>query len=155
MTTKIQDVYRVLFIHRIVDGDTWWLRIDQRFRDWKLIECRLAGYDTPESQSSATRKISDFERSQAAHARRVVEEFLTSALTTPGQSLLVRTDPDPEKYGRWLSDLWLESDGDQWPERHLGAELHSQGLASVYDPSKPAGQRGHRWYEEFDTTLGK
>lgn len=142
MTTKAY-TFRVTGVERVTDGDTYWLRLDVGFRQSILVPIRLLGYDTPEMNSGSA-----FEKSMGQHAREVAWDWLEDAAdanVNPHASLWVRTEKDPDNFGRWLGDLWLESDGDQWPERHLGAELREQGLASVWPV---------RWRTEFDKEQG-
>jgi endonuclease YncB( thermonuclease family) len=133
--TSKQYVYRVSEIVKVTDADTLWARVDVGFRETILVNIRLLGYDAPERN-----KGSAFEKAQARVATAAAIDFL-KLMGAPGCSLWVRTEKDPDDFGRWLGDVWLESDGDQWPERHLGAELHSHGLASVWPT---------RWRDEFD-----
>lgn len=138
--TSRQYVYRITEVVKVTDGDTWWLRVDCGLGEVALREFRLDGYDTPEKRSSSTRKVTDAEKAAAAHASELSASLLVEWMSAEGSSVLVRTEKDPEKYGRWLGDLWVESDSDEWPERHLGVELRSVGLASVWPT---------RWYQEY------
>lgn len=134
-----QYLYKIREIYKINDGDSFWAYLDVGFRQTNLTEIRLDGYDCPER-----RKGSAFEKSEGLRALSLTTEFLEPPVARPGASLWVRTDPDPDSFGRWLGDIWLESDGDQWPERHLGAELRSHGLASLWPT---------RWRDEFDAAV--
>ena len=133
-------IYRITEVIKVTDGDTYWLRVDTGFRQTLLVNIRLLGYDCPERHRG-----SDFEKTEAVRATSIATDFLAPTVPTPGASLWVRTEKDPDDFGRWLGDVWLESDGDQWPERHLGAELRSHGLASIWPT---------RWHDEFDTQKG-
>lgn len=135
--TSRQYIYRVAAVVKVTDGDTYWMSLNIGFRNTLLVNVRLNGYDCPESN-----KGSEFERAQARVARIRAVSFLVAVV--PGSSLWVWTEPDPDSFGRWLGDVWLESDTDQWPARHLGAELRAAGLASVWPT---------RWRDEFDTGL--
>lgn len=135
MTTR-QYIYRVTEVVKVTDADTAWLKLDVGFRQSLLVNIRLLGYDAPERT-----KGSAHEKAEAVRATSVATEFLAPAVPIPGTSLWVRCQKDPDSFGRWLGDVWLESDGDIWPERHLGAELRSRGLASVWP---------QRWRSEFD-----
>lgn len=135
MTSK-QYVYRVSEVVKVTDGDTYWLRVDVGFRETILVNIRLNGYDCPERNRGT-----QHEKTEAIRAKSIATEFLEPITPIPDSSLWVRTERDPDNFGRWLGDVWLESDGDQWPERHLGAELRSQGLASIWPT---------RWRDEWD-----
>jgi endonuclease YncB( thermonuclease family) len=125
-------VYRVTDVVKVTDGDTFWLRCDVGFRQTILVNLRLSGYDTPEKYRG-----SPFEKAEASRAT----VLATSWLEENTGRIWVRTEKDPDDFGRWLGDLWVESDTDPWPEQHLGAELRRAGLASVWPK---------RWREEFD-----
>jgi len=130
-------VYRVTEVVKITDGDTYWLRLDVGFRQTMLVNVRLLGYDCPERNRGSER-----EKDAARRATKVAELFFGYALDPEsGVTCWVRTEPDPDDFGRWLGDVWDESDGDPWPEEHLGAALRREGLASVWPT---------RWREEFD-----
>ena len=131
--TSRQYVYRVTEVVKVTDGDTYWIKVDVGFRATVLVNIRLDGYDCPERNSGSL-----FEKNSAATATAFASLWLRDAL---GTGLWVRTEKDPDNFGRWLGDVWVEYDGDQWPERHLGAELRAQGLASIWPT---------RWRQEFD-----
>lgn len=128
-------IYPVLGIEKFTDGDTYWFRLDVGFRQTQLTEIRLLGYDTPERHRGTP-----FERAEAVRATGVATTWLAQALQAG--NLWVRTEPDPDKYGRWLGDIWAE------PEDgivvRLGEVLREQRLASVWPT---------RWHEEFDDTV--
>lgn len=134
--TTLEYVSRVGGVWKITDGDTYWLVLRLPFRH-AATECiRLVGYDCPERT-----KGSAWEKTRAKDATTLASVFITETLTSPGCRLWVRTEPDPDDFGRWLGDLWREyPDGSR---RHLGAELRSAGLASIWPT---------RWRDEFDTT---
>jgi endonuclease YncB( thermonuclease family) len=133
-------IARITEVIKVTDGDTYWVRVDPGYRaTFGPLKIRLLGYDCPERT-----KGSAFERSEAIRAKSVATEFLAPVTPIPGASLWVRTEKDPDDFGRWLGDVWVESDGDQWPERHLGAELRDKGLASIWPT---------RWRTEFDHTI--
>jgi endonuclease YncB( thermonuclease family) len=134
MTTR-EYAYRISAVEKVTDGDTFWLRLDVGFRETLLVDCRLDGWDCPE-----TNRGSDYEKQQAKVAKQVTADFLTNVPTDA--VLWVRTEKDPDDFGRWLGDVWQETpDGTQ---THLGGVLGAQQLASVWPT---------RWHEEYDTTL--
>lgn len=131
--TSQQYVYRVARVEKVTDGDTFWLHLDIGFRETLLIDCRLDGWDCPE-----TNRGSDYEKQQAKAATALTTDFLTN----PAAPLWVRTEKDPDDFGRWLGDVWQETgDGTQ---THLGDVLAAQQLASPWPT---------RWHEMYDTTL--
>lgn len=136
MSTSQQYIYRITEVVKVTDGDTFWLRLDVGFRQTLLVNLRLSGYDCPERTRGSER-----ERAMAREAQQVAALFLQERVVRGAGSLWVRTEQDPDNFGRWLGDVWREDpDGIR---RHLGAELRSHDLASVWP---------RRWRDEFDTT---
>lgn len=129
----------------VTDGDTYHLEVVVRparsaFRvtcgeDRAVPEVRLDGWDCPESRSSATRRISALERAAAARATRAAASWFDLY----AGRVRVTTEPDPEKYGRWLGRPY-SVDGD------LGAYLAALGLAVPYR-ARPGDKR---WFEIHD-----
>jgi endonuclease YncB( thermonuclease family) len=135
MTTTIEHNYIVNSVLRVVDGDTYWVKVDTGFRQELLIEVRAADLDTPEKN-----KGSEFERSQARLAQEFVSEFFSDAHRR-GRRLWIHTEKDPDNFGRWLGDIWWEDlRGEQ---EHLSNALIAVSLATVYPT---------RWYEVYDPT---
>jgi endonuclease YncB( thermonuclease family) len=117
-----QYLFKIVEVLKVTDGDTYWFRVDCGLRHEALVNIRLLGYDTPErTRGSAA------EKQAAASATALAGLWLKAGMNNPEASLWVRTEPDPDNFGRWLGDVWLESDGDPWPERHLGAVLRETG----------------------------
>src|SRR5436190_1040162 len=105
--TTLPYVYRVTEVVKVTDGDTYWLRLDVGFRQSILIDCRLDGWDAPEMTRGTT-----YEKQQAVIAKQVATDWLISAIAvTAGKGLWIRTEKDPDDFGRWLGDLWVESGG--------------------------------------------
>lgn len=132
--TTLEYVSRVQAIVKVTDGDTYWLLLRLPFRHQSTECIRLAGYDCPERTKGSAR-----EKAEAKRATQVALDFLWGALSTDGVTLWVRTEPDPDNFGRWLGDVWRETSDGQ--KRHLGAELRSFGLASLWPT---------RWRDEYD-----
>lgn len=134
MTTQAY-VYRVAEVVKVTDGDTYWLRLDVGFRALLLIDCRLLGWDAPEMNRGSA-----FEKQRARVAQQVATDWLTAAIV---KGLWIRTEKDPDDFGRWLGDLWTEN-ADGSVADHLGLALASQSLASAWPT---------RWHEVYDTTI--
>jgi endonuclease YncB( thermonuclease family) len=129
-------VYTVDRIEKVTDGDTYWLHLDVGFRQTMLAHLRLYGWDTPEINRGTV-----FEKSEARRAGAVAALFLTTALAGE-ETVWVRTERDPDNFGRWLGEVWAEApDG---AVTTLGDLLHEARLASAWPT---------RWREEFDTTI--
>jgi micrococcal nuclease len=73
-----------------VDGDTVYIMGDMDFRHYGNLECRLLGINTPE-------------RGQINYKEATVA---ASVLAPVGSTVVFRSQKDPEKYGRWLVELW-------------------------------------------------
>lgn len=124
---------------RIVDGDTWWCYVDLDYRQLGYFEHRLDGWDTPEKQGPET---SPWERQMAREATFAVEDWWKIHIAATDRRVFVRTEPDPEKFGRWLAGLWAETPAGL--EFHLGQFLEDRGLAV---PSN--GTKGTRWRDTY------
>ena len=128
-----QYVFKVAEVVKVTDGDTYWLRVDVGFRGLLLINVRLWGYDCPEAHRG-----SEFEKAQAIQAQMAAEEWFRS--TGGRDRLWIRTEKDPDNFGRWLGEVWWEYlDGSRLV---LGEMLRAAKLASEWPT---------RWHEEFDT----
>ncbi len=107
-------VARVL---RVIDGDTVWLDIDCGFRVWARQKVRLRGIDTPE-----------LETPEGVRAR----DFVAEALK--GVPFVVVTTTKPDKYDRYLADLFYLPGGEAAEEvlekgLFLNRQLVEEGLA--------------------------
>lgn len=130
--TSLAHVYQVEAVSRVLDGDTYVLRLDVGFRFAATVKIRLDGWDCPEA-----RRGSAYERARAADARDLAREFLASHA-----GLWVATQPDPDDFGRWLGRIWDETSG---VVADLGQALAAARLAtpwptrwrSVYDAKPP------------------
>lgn len=125
--TDREYVYRVESVEKVTDGDTFWLHLDVGFRQTQLTHIRLAGFDCPERNSGSA-----YEKERARDATEMAFIVLT------GWPIWVRTEKDPDNFGRWLGHIWAERlDGDVL----LGDTLRQSNLASVWPT---------RWRDEFD-----
>lgn len=125
-------VARVVEIVKVTDGDTFWVRVDVGYRANVLINVRLLDYDTPELRSG-----SSYEKRQGGFAAQVTQDFLR--LTNVG-SLWIRTEKDPDSFGRWLGEVWREV-GEE--KQYLGETLLASGLAARWP---------ERWRDVYDNT---
>lgn len=128
--TERQYVYKITEVVKVVDGDSYWLRVDVGFRQENLINVRLMGYDCPEAHRGTP-----YEKERAIAAREIASQFLSMKAAV----LYVRTEKDPDSFGRWLGDIWWSTDRDE-EDVHIGAYLKNLRLASVWPT---------RWREEF------
>ena len=98
-------VYRHAKVERVIDGDTVEITVDLGNKIAWRESFRLMGIDTPE-------------RGQPGHAE--ASAYLKRLLLMP----LARIETHkPDKYGRWLVDMYLDTDS--------GGELHANRLMVV------------------------
>jgi endonuclease YncB( thermonuclease family) len=118
---------------RVIDGDTFWLRVDVDvgFRQHSVFvqEFRLGDADCPEKHKGTV-----FERAEAGRAQTFTAAWLTS------HTLAVRSEPDPDSFGRWLGYVW-----DQPTGVYLVAALAEAGLATTWPT---------RWRDVYDRRSG-
>ena len=81
-------------INYVTDGDTCWVERDSGCRSTDLIELRITG--------NAWRGWNAKERF-TAEGKQITALF--QKLAPPGTIVLIETQPDTEKYGRWLSPV--------------------------------------------------
>ena len=77
-------------ILRVVDGDTLWVRVELGWGLWTKQKLRLRGIDCPELDTEA-----------GVRAKKFVEGKLK------GVTSVVVTTTKPDKFDRYLSDLWI------------------------------------------------
>lgn len=102
-------------LERVVDADTDWMKIRLGFGIVLREKLRLRGIDAPELNTKAGQR-----------AKKFVEKFFSSSSETP---LITTTKPD--KYDRYLSDIWL---GDT----NLNLLLLQKGLARLKTTVRPS-----------------
>lgn len=106
------------YVERVIDGDTFWVRIDLGFRSWIRQKLRLRGLDTPELNTPEGKATKKFVEGQL---KGVPWVFLTTE--------------KPDKYDRYLSDIFFERRG---RTIHLNQLLLDRGLARVQTAFPPA-----------------
>lgn len=104
--------YRHVEVIRVLDGDTIELAIDVGNSIKWTSKFRLHGIDTPE-------------RGQVNYREAI--EFLKTLLSE-GISKIETHKPD--KYGRWLVDIWIPADDSG--DYHVNTMMVSRGLAKPY-----------------------
>lgn len=75
-----------------VDGDTVKLKVDQGQRNYKEDNYRLNGINTPERGQLGYKEATQY----------------AELLCPPGAYVVAETYKDPEKYGRYLVDLYIQ-----------------------------------------------
>lgn len=80
-------------VHRIVDGDTVYLKVDLGFRMTTIQGFRLAGIDTPE--------IRGVERPDGLKSKDELARLIE------GKKLIVKTGKTG-KFGRWIATIYIE-----------------------------------------------
>ncbi len=108
--------YRLKSVFSNHDGDTAWLELDVGFRLAATVPLRLTGIDAPELGSEGALVSRDYLRSRLDTA---IEDGLPA---------MVRTYKT-EKYGRWLSTIYVGSEC-------INDTMLSLGLARPYNGGK-------------------
>lgn len=103
---------------RVVDGDTVWMRVDLGFRMFAELDFRLYGIDAPERVGIKA------DPAKAALSKEYIEQLLAPIAGRP-QILKIQTFK-PDKYGRWLVEIWTE-DG-----RNINDLMVESGHATEY-----------------------
>lgn len=107
-------------IDKVVDGDTVDVFIDLGFSVWHKERIRIAGIDTAEKNTPLGKALK-------AYMKELLE----------GKMVRLRVSK-PDKYGRYLGEIWLGSD------ESINNQLIRHGLAKSYVGDSKAGL----WKEE-------
>lgn len=106
-------------VERVVDADTIWVHIDLGFNCWSRQKIRFRGIDAPEVSTVKGIKAKEFVEAKLA-----------------GVPFVIIKTYSPDKYGRYLSDVYYKQD-ESSPEvvvrygKYLNQELLDLGLARV------------------------
>lgn len=103
-------------IVRWVDGDTVWLDVDLGFRMTGELDMRLLDVNTPE-------------RGQAGYSE--AKQFVNE-LAPEGTEVVIATFKNPDKYGRWLVQVFTKDD----VAEPINRKLLTAGHAVAYDGGK-------------------
>ena len=113
--------YYIDEVVRVIDADTIQVVFDLGFHLKLNATCRLWGINAPEVRGP--------EREKGKAATECLKELIT------GKTLWCRTKKNPKKqqgkYGRWLVDVFIESDGEE-NGMNVNRELIRRGHAVVY-----------------------
>lgn len=107
--------YRHVAIERVIDGDTVALEIDLGNKIHWRDNFRLNGIDTPERGQPGYTEATD-------HLKRLLLMPLSHVQTHK-----------PDKFGRWLVDLWVDIDGGTL---HVNRMMATDGHAKEYHGGK-------------------
>jgi len=113
-STPAPYVYRAEVIS-VYDGDTVTAMVDLGMSLQKKCSCRLYGIDTPEKYGKRAG-----EKAAAKKALERVEELIL------GKWVTLHSVAEPDKYGRLLTDIWID-------DVHVNQLLIDEGLALPYD----------------------
>lgn len=87
-------IYRAT-CERVIDGDTYVLRIDLGFRCAVSLEARLHGIDTPERNQAGGKEAT-------LYARNLLLPYGGPA------ELVVQSYRDERSFARWVCDVWVD-----------------------------------------------
>ncbi|OGX04612.1 MAG: hypothetical protein A3G87_08215 [Omnitrophica bacterium RIFCSPLOWO2_12_FULL_50_11] len=111
-------------VRNLPDADTYWLFIDKGFGGFRDDKIRLRGIDAPEINTPEGRAALDF----VEKLLRLPEEN-GSRGSRPYREVLITTTKTPDKWDRYLVDLYFEKDG---REIYLNQLLLDAGHAVPY-----------------------
>lgn len=97
---------------RVTDGDTMVLTVDLGFRLTATMPVRLLGLNCPEKNTTRGKEVKAW-----------VQQWFSDHA-----DVIVTTEKDPEKYGRWLGTV-----APVGSQRTLNAELLDGGMAKPWD----------------------
>lgn len=97
LTRQIPYVFRILDVHKVVDGDTLDMLIDTGFNNRTIQRFRLARIDTPELNDKNPELSS-----LAVLAKNILKEKMDA-----GFDALVHSEKD-DAFGRWLGEIYLD-----------------------------------------------
>ncbi len=80
---------------RYDDGDTTWADVDRGWNDYGLRDMRLLGINAPERVTQAGKDARDY----------------LLGLLTPNRPIVIDTEQDVEKYGRYLCAIFYDDAG--------------------------------------------
>jgi endonuclease YncB( thermonuclease family) len=82
-------------VDRVIDGDTYLLRLDLGFRASVTIPVRVRGYNAPE--------MTGVDRARGTLARATAVLFLSNA-----KVIVVETYKDTQSFSRWIGDVYVD-----------------------------------------------
>lgn len=88
------DYWRRAWVQRVVDGDTYYLRMDLGFHVGMTIPLRLLGVDAPEVSTPEGRTARD-------EVRAMLE----------GRAVVVQTKKDTQSFARWVGSVLFYENG--------------------------------------------
>lgn len=104
-------------LKRAVDGDTVDLSVDLGFRTYKKVRVRLKGIDAPEIWG--VKKESE-EYKKGKEIEKLVEDWIETSLEESEKDyLILKTEEETGKYGRWLGDICVPGKEKSLSERLL------------------------------------
>jgi micrococcal nuclease len=99
MRNHVTPCYRyAAVLDRVIDGDTYVLRIDVGFRSEVTATIRVRGFDAPELHGA------DHVRGEAAKA---AAEKAFAGYSVPAL-VVVETYKDEQSFARWIADVYLD-----------------------------------------------
>lgn len=104
-------------VTRVVDGDTMDVTIDLGFKITTHQRIRLKGINTPETYS-VKKGSEEYIKGMAS------KQFVIDRIKKNKDEVIVETNKDTGKYGRYIGDIWLADNNIS-----LNVELVENGLA--------------------------
>ena len=104
-------------VERVIDGDTLEVTIDLGFKITTVQKLRLAGINTPETYN-VKKNSEEYQKGMLS------KNYVEKRISENNNMILIETEKVPEKYGRYVTKVWLEN-----PDKTLNDELVEKGLA--------------------------
>jgi endonuclease YncB( thermonuclease family) len=100
----------------VIDGDTIDVFVDVGFREYKTMRLRLAGIDAPEmSSKDATERLAAQAAKMWLMSVLLTDDLVLASLVKPSPvgewPLRLVTYKDPDSFGRWIADVFIQGDG--------------------------------------------
>lgn len=108
-------------VEKVVDGDTLEVTIDLGFKITTVQKLRLAGINTPETYN-VKKDSEEYQKGMLA------KNYVEKRISENNNMILIETEKVTEKYGRYITKVWLEN-----PAKTLNDELVEKGLATYVE----------------------
>lgn len=108
--SQMQPAYKYrAYCERVIDGDTYWLRVDLGFHAALTIPVRLHGVDTPEMNTPEGKAAREF----VLHILRPGDVHMDPyELGEEPTQLIIESYRDRQSFARWIADVYVAEGGE-------------------------------------------